>query len=959
MSPGARAHREHEVLFLEHYDRLWVLARRLAGADRSHAEDLLQDCYLQFVDGAPDLASIDDPGIYLAAIIRNLHVSRMRRHANQPRLHVSLEEFDSAALALRATPADQQLAASVALARVCAHLGRRKDSSRPASALILRFLHDFEPADIARLTGARAATVHDWLRQARQEARAAAEAWQHDTPVAPDGDADHRLRALREAIFDTCRTPCPEAGDWAAAYRASAPPLDTVMLAHLVSCQACLTRASLRAGLGVRASSGGDAPPPATGRGESGPPPAREIARRGSQRGRETRQHRPRQLFVSVNGLAVGEVSVGATTTHGRWVVRQDEPMAFVELHSEQGVRMAMLHVVPMALGHVEQHLTVALSGERVLTLSVEFSTAQPAVMVHYEDPGLDAGSEFAGAWRHTEAPVAHPEPGARWRWIAHLAAWLGGSRARYAGALMTAAVVVGLTAAWMLRSPDALPDAAVLLGRAIAVEPPAGVAGAVTLETLDLTVRALDDRESATTYRVERWTDRESSRNAMRVLDAGDRVVAGRWGDGAAREASARLDALAVVWQAGLSVVAIRDRFVAGRECETTADAAAYHITCGSPTVSRWLDGVYPSLLAQVSAPASTLTVRQATVTLARPALEVTRLTLVARIDAADYEVVVSGRTSRQLPVGAVPAGVFAPVAAVPAPAVPDAGRSAATPVASASFEMQLVELVDRLAGQEQVSVQRTNTTLEVTGLVTHDDTKRDLLSAIRELDATRVVAFDVRTFAEAPTATVRPGGREAARVEAYTLPAGPPPFEAFLRARHPDLDASRTARELSPLVLAAAADVRRQTRTLRSLIRRYPDAVVPGLDRDGRAAWVALVTRRASAAQTALARVAALLRPYSDLDESPLAAPVDDPAAASESDRRAPRDVAAVSHALDHESVLLHDSVSLLFLSSPDERLPWADLLRDVPVHLGRTSALVGQLLRAVPPDSASPTR
>jgi RNA polymerase sigma factor (sigma-70 family) len=149
------------------YRALYACARRLTGGDGDLAGDLLQDAYIQFVVTEPDLERIDHLDAYLAAMVRNLHLSRLRRLANRQDTHVPIEEYDNAACALEHARPEDRIEASDALRRVCEYARSRKSSFKGASVLILRFFHDFYRVEIQRMMAAPAHTVSSLLSRAR------------------------------------------------------------------------------------------------------------------------------------------------------------------------------------------------------------------------------------------------------------------------------------------------------------------------------------------------------------------------------------------------------------------------------------------------------------------------------------------------------------------------------------------------------------------------------------------------------------------------------------------------------------------------------------------------------------------------------------------------------------------------------------------------------------------------
>ena len=69
----------HEQLFIARYQRLLIWALHLTARDRTEAEDLLHDAYVQFTLTRPDLAAIRHLDNYLFGVLRVLWLSRQRR----------------------------------------------------------------------------------------------------------------------------------------------------------------------------------------------------------------------------------------------------------------------------------------------------------------------------------------------------------------------------------------------------------------------------------------------------------------------------------------------------------------------------------------------------------------------------------------------------------------------------------------------------------------------------------------------------------------------------------------------------------------------------------------------------------------------------------------------------------------------------------------------------------------
>src|SRR5215470_13493129 len=73
------ADRSHEEAFSQRYQMLMGWALRLTNQDREQAEDLVHDAFVQFMISRTELSSIESVEGYLYAMLRNLHVSQVRR----------------------------------------------------------------------------------------------------------------------------------------------------------------------------------------------------------------------------------------------------------------------------------------------------------------------------------------------------------------------------------------------------------------------------------------------------------------------------------------------------------------------------------------------------------------------------------------------------------------------------------------------------------------------------------------------------------------------------------------------------------------------------------------------------------------------------------------------------------------------------------------------------------------
>jgi DNA-directed RNA polymerase specialized sigma24 family protein len=401
----------HEDLFLEHYATLRRHALALTGQDAGLAEDLLHDAFIQFTLIRPPLDRIQYLEAYLTGMLRNMHASYVRRAARRGFASIPLEEFPflgSHAPALAAAEAREELSL------LCRYACLRKESSKAGSILILRFVLGYFPSEIARIARLSAHAVDVWLQLARREARLfrdepeklaflrhAGESGRIvPAPLSTAGEPDDVLRSLRERVYAAKSGRCLSSAALKRTYEATQPSaIATAHLAHLVSCPRCLGVVCELLSIG---------PPSDRFPGESssarrrGGSPRRsrddrsDTVRRDGKR-RTIFEHRPEELSVAVNGLELTTCTVGQRTTRQALTVNVNEPMAFVEVFSVDGLRLLFANVDPFPSGPVEQSVRLDLSDDRSLQVTVQFREPWPLIEILYNDPHWIADADVLG----------------------------------------------------------------------------------------------------------------------------------------------------------------------------------------------------------------------------------------------------------------------------------------------------------------------------------------------------------------------------------------------------------------------------------------------------------------------------------------------------------------------------------------------------------------------------------
>jgi DNA-directed RNA polymerase specialized sigma24 family protein len=417
----------HEDLFVARYECLLAWATSLTEGKAMEAEDLVHDAFIQFTLSRPDLDSIGNLDGYLRQTLRNLRVSKGRRAAQKRLQPLCAADYDSAELGLRVEEIHAGLGAREELRLICEYAIARRQSSKAASVLILRFFHGYLPAEIARVMlldeAAGRGAVKQWLSVARREARQRLHDPQSlkfigqspdDKPsiqIPRGGDDLEFIRSLREAIFAAPQTQdCLRARQIKAVYfDEPAEAIDTSLLAHLVCCARCLELVNKLLRMAPLAGRFPDDPGDAASNGKRG-----GGNRGGSQRGNglrlarsrsmddlqeesrrrrdETREHHPAELHVCANGFPIAAQRVDADRSHLSLKIHLDEPLVFIEVFSEQGVRLLYLPVGEQAAGALKQTAHLELSEGRALDATLNFATEWPTLELNYHS---DCGSRI------------------------------------------------------------------------------------------------------------------------------------------------------------------------------------------------------------------------------------------------------------------------------------------------------------------------------------------------------------------------------------------------------------------------------------------------------------------------------------------------------------------------------------------------------------------------------------
>ncbi|HEX8138836.1 MAG TPA: RNA polymerase sigma factor [Pyrinomonadaceae bacterium] len=570
----------HEELFLARYARLRGWALQLTEHDRERAEDLLHDAFIQFTFARPDLHGIGNLDGYLYTMLRNLHLSQVRRAQRVQHRSLAILDYDSAEIGLRGADPREQIRLQDELRQVCQYACLRKETSKAGSVLILRFLHGYYPREIAQLMKSTRQAVEERLRVARSEARQYLEnpgslRFICETPserataerLGFARTSDELLLELRQKIFSSCEGNCLTVKHLEQLYgEDGARAVGHATLAHIVSCPTCLDAVNRLLGLpllcerfptdtlgtdtGTKDGGGAGEGGGGGGGGAGGDGASEGELRRCRRRRSDVFEHRPAELCISVNGYLMATQRVSSELSEQTLSINAAEKIDFIEIFSEQEIRLLYVSIEDAPpRGAYKHSASIRLSDDRMLEASLSFSNPWPTLQVTYRDPLLKTESaaqpvaaEESVALPETAPLISSaPEAGGReraprassflkilvrlWRSFFNPSFWLR-------PATITAVVSVILIAALLVaRLHFTAVSAAELLRRsAVAEQAMAADPSVVLHRTINLEERRSQGGDLISRRRIEVWQSAARGLKLRRIYDEQNHLIAGEW---------------------------------------------------------------------------------------------------------------------------------------------------------------------------------------------------------------------------------------------------------------------------------------------------------------------------------------------------------------------------------------------------------------------------------------------
>lgn len=909
---------KREQLFTERYESLLVWAMRLTNQQRDAAEDLVQDAFVQFVLGRTRLEEIENIDGYLRRMLRYMNVSRLNRSAQH--LHeaaLSVADYDSCQLGWTAIEPPRRMQAFEELHQICSYACARKESSRAGSVLILRFFHDYFPTEIAGILNSSRHCVDQWQRLARREVKVFMEEpsrlrFVNDAKPADThnvkylkSDCDLMLE-LRQMIFNSRRGECLSPEDWDEIYNGdNADALTTARLAHIVSCRACLDAVNSLLGLPSLAQRYQAQPPEpkgppgdAGGGGASGGGSS-DLSSRFAHRLRETREHKPQELRIAINGSLVSSLKVSSDLSELDLNLVPDDPIEFVEVSSEQGVQMLFFSVDP-AGNQSEQWAWIELSEGRSIEACFREENG-PSLHVVYKDPapaeafvtGETPNNALSSSLCVVPEAITRETESGKQGVVFRLRSWLQGlvgfetsfgnlpreAPVGWVIVLLSALVIAGFL--YFKFSVLRTVTANELLARAVVVQQ--SNTDQVTHRFLNLEERRSAEGAVVAQNRIEIW-ESASGASAQRLYDNSNKLISGTW---------QKADGSRMVYHHG-------SKPQSQPSLATPADLLLNldDIWQLQPSARSFGALIEQPALAEVEERSATYVLRyergrkigasqllKATLTLSKSDLHPIEQTLLVlrgdvlrefRFVEASFELV---------PVKDVAPAVFdvepelTGGAGEPgrpgdwafrdltASRVPPSPSTSAPPPASAELEVDVAYLLNRAKADrnEQVTLTRSaGGSLRVEGVVDSQERKDEFLRALAPVLNNPAVKIDIRTLADIPLRPAQLGTLSTLGVEETTNTIA---AEAELRAyfeKHTSANSTDDAiSKYSSRVVNTSWAALFHAIELKKLVNRFATVDMRAVAPDARDKWLAMLREHASGFEQQTAQLRGDIQP------------------------------------------------------------------------------------------------
>jgi DNA-directed RNA polymerase specialized sigma24 family protein len=415
LNPSKRKHpapvpRPEKVLE-RYYPQLREWASVLTRGDRARSEDIVHDLYLYVTLTKPDFSRVENLDNYLYQSLRHMYLSTLTRASREAMESFTVADFDSVPVALWVKPDRDTVQQQNDLRRICCYAVWRKPQMRAASYFILRFFHGYRIQEIAEIACVALDAIQRRLSEARGEVRAhLAKPYRTQSAlstVPPEPvqrwslvSSQNLIGELRASILSSRTGECLSENELQSHYRSIVPKsVSTARLSHIVSCEECLARID---GIGRRPTLKDREPLDGIDGFDGGG--GSEKGGRGSVSGHHSMlriaqkhcddvyDHRPQTISIAVDGKIVALHEVQAQRNMQSARIERADKASFVEVFSEQGLRLAMLSFEELPpSGPHEQVQRTSLSDGRWIDLKLTIDGQGLNAEAVYFDPALPA----------------------------------------------------------------------------------------------------------------------------------------------------------------------------------------------------------------------------------------------------------------------------------------------------------------------------------------------------------------------------------------------------------------------------------------------------------------------------------------------------------------------------------------------------------------------------------------
>ena len=394
-----------DELFVEKYEWLMRWALHFAQGERTTAEDMVQDTFVRFAISHPEFEHIENAEALLYTYLKHVHLEHLHRTQKYPLQNLSIDEFDSLHAGLRQSPSVPPLDIQNTLRRVLAYLCWRKESTKAASILILRFFYGFFPEEIMQIGLLSRPVVDNGLRAARKDLKRYLTASVSDKVrvlgqgVAPEARSsstavptDRFIVELREILLHWRRGSCLPVEELAAYYTAKSPkPIECALFAHIVSCSRCLDLVTHFRQLPPLAERSFESA--FVERHDSRPASGKKDQDKNLRRSlgivhyriREVMEHQPKSLLLFVNDRLIATQDASSAVCKQEVEVNIGAPVEMIEIFSEQGFCLLSMEVAgqPPEVSP-ELYRQVRLDRGRTVEAWLRFTSMGPRIETSY-----------------------------------------------------------------------------------------------------------------------------------------------------------------------------------------------------------------------------------------------------------------------------------------------------------------------------------------------------------------------------------------------------------------------------------------------------------------------------------------------------------------------------------------------------------------------------------------------